>query len=157
MIRKLIFAAACLTSTVALAAPPRSFLDDAIKGDNSEMALGRVIAARGYSAQVRRFGSTLIRDHTHARAQAAAVARSYGMRPPTSMMPEARSEMRLLTRLHGRAFDREVRRYMIDDHRKDIAAFQEQVRTGDRRTAHLARAQLPTLRKHLRIAESIRR
>lgn len=58
--------------------------------------------------------------------------------------------------MRGRAFDMEVRRYMIDDHHKDIAKFQEQARSGDRRTANLARAQLPTLRKHLRIAESIR-
>src|SRR5690348_7490573 len=47
MFRKLIFAAACLTSTAALAAPPRHFLEDAIKGDNSEIALGRLIASRG--------------------------------------------------------------------------------------------------------------
>jgi predicted outer membrane protein len=72
------------------------------------------------------------------------------------MMPEARSEMRKLERLRGGAFDREVRRYMINDHHKDIATFQTQVRSGDRRTAALARAQLPTLEKHLRLAESIR-
>jgi putative membrane protein len=156
MLRKLIFVAACMTSTVAFAAPPRSFLTDAIKGDNSEATLGRLIAARGSTAQVRSFGNTLTRDHTNARAQAAALARSYGLRPPTSMMPEARSEQRRLERLRGRAFDMEVRRYMIDDHRKDIATFERQVRTGDRRTSALARAQLPVLRKHLSIAESIR-
>ena len=71
-------------------------------------------------------------------------------------MAEARSEMRKLERMRGRAFDMEVRRYMINDHEKDIATFQSQVRTGDRRTAALARAQLPTLRKHLHLAESIR-
>ena len=156
MIRKLVFIAACLTSTVALAAPPRAFLDDAIKGDNSEITLGRLISARGSSAQVRDFGNTLVSDHSTARDQAAAVAREIGVRPPTGIMPEARSEQRKLERMHGRAFDMEVRRYMINDHEKDIAKFQEQARSGDRRTASLARAQLPTLRKHLRIAESIR-
>lgn len=156
MIRKFIFIAACLTSTIALAAPPRAFLDDAIKGDNSEIALGRLIAARGYSAQVRSFGHTLYRDHSTARGQAIAVARQIGMRPPRAIMAEARMEQRKLLRMRGRAFDMEVRRYMIRDHREDIAKFQEQARIGDRRTARLARAQLPTLRKHLRIAESIR-
>ena len=156
MVRKLIFVAACLASTAAFAAPPRSFLSDAIKGDNSEATLGGVIAARGYSAQVRSFGATLTRDHSRARVQASAVAHSLGMMPPRSMMPEARSEMHKLQRLHGPAFDREVRRYMIDDHRKDIATFEAQARSGDRRTASLARAQLPVLRKHLRLAESIR-
>lgn len=156
MIRKTLFVAALVVSTSAAAAPPRQFLTDAIKGDNSEVALGRVISARGDSAQVRSFGRILVRDHSTARAQAASVARSYGMRPPTSLMPEASTEMRLLSRLRGRAFDREVRRYMVRDHREDIGKFERQVRTGDRRTSSLARAQLPTLRKHLRIAESIR-
>jgi putative membrane protein len=156
MIRKLIFVAACLSSTAALAAPPAKFLSDAIKGDNSEITLGRLIAARGASAQVRSFGNTLVSDHSTARGQAVAVAREMGVRPPTGIMAEARSEQRKLERLHGRSFDYEVRRYMINDHRKDIAKFQAQARTGDRRTARLAREQLPTLRKHLRIAESLR-
>ena len=156
MFRKFLFLAACLTSTIALAAPPRAFLNDAIKGDNSEIALGRLIAARGYSAQVRSFGRTLYRDHSSARGQAVAVARELGMRPPREMMAEARMEQRKLLHMRGRAFDREVRRYMIDDHRKDIATFKAQARSGERRTASLARMQLPTLRKHLRIAESIR-
>ncbi len=156
MIRNALFVAALVVSTSAAAAPARHFLDDAIRGDNSEATLGRVIAARGYSAQVRSFGRTLTRDHENARAQAASVARSIGMRPPRSMMPVARSEYRRLQHLHGLAFDREVRRYMINDHRKDIATFREQARSSEGPTARLARAQLPTLRKHLRLAESIR-
>ena len=156
MIRKLIFVAACLSSTAALSAPAGMFLRDAIKGDNSEIALGRLIAARGHSAQVRSFGNTLVSDHSMARGQVVALAREMGVRPPTGIMPEARAERRKLERLHGRAFDFEVRRAMIMDHRKDIAKFEAQARTGERRTARLAREQLPVLRKHLRIAESIR-
>jgi len=45
---------------------------------------------------------------------------------------------------------------MIEDHRNDIAKFEAQARSGDPRTAALARRQLPTLRKHLRIAQSLR-
>lgn len=114
-----------------------------------------MISAQGSTAQVRTFGSTLTSDHSAARVQASALARSIGMTPPTQMAPEAREEMRKLQHLHGRAFDREVRRYMINDHQKDIAEFAAQVRSGDRRTADLAKIQLPTLRKHLRMAEAI--
>ncbi|MFL6736753.1 MAG: DUF4142 domain-containing protein [Sphingomonas sp.] len=155
MIRKALLVAALAVSTSATAAPANKFLSDAIKGDNSETTLGRLIASRGSSTSVRSFGRTLERDHSTARVQAAAVARRMGVAVPSSMMPEARSEMRKLERLRGRAFDREVRRYMIHDHRKDISEFDDQARQGDRRTAALARQQLPTLRKHLRIAESL--
>jgi putative membrane protein len=156
MIRKILFASALVISTSSAAAPASKFLSDAIKGDNSEAMLGRLIASRGHDASVRNFGRTLERDHSAARVQAAALARGMGVAVPSAMMPEARSEMRKLERLRGRAFDLEVRRYMIDDHQKDIATFERQVRTGDRHTAALARAQLPALRKHLRLAESIR-
>ena len=156
MFRKLLFTAALLASSAAGAAPASKFLHDAIKGDNSEIRLGGLIAARGSTASVRSFGRTLERDHSTARGQAVAVARLMRVSVPTAMMPEARAEYAKLERMRGRAFDREVRRYMVHDHEKDIANFRDQVRHGDHRTAALAHAQLPTLRKHLRIAESLR-
>jgi putative membrane protein len=156
MLRKLLFTAALLASSAAGAAPAPIFLHEAIQGDNSEIRLGKLVAARGSSAAVRSFGRTLVLDHSTARAQAAAVAQRMGVSVPNSMMPDARSEYAKLERLHGRAFDREVRRHMIRDHQADIAKFETQARTGEHRTAALARTQLPTLRKHLRIAESIR-
>jgi len=158
MFRKLLFASAVLVAAPAFAAvPPAAFLQHAIQGDNSEVRLGRLISRLGASPQVRHFGATLTRDHGLARSQAAIVARRMGVRAPTAMTPEARSEYARLSHMRGRAFDWEVRRYMVNDHRKDIAAFESQARGGEPRTAHLARMQLPTLRKHLRIAESIRR
>jgi putative membrane protein len=157
MFRTLLFATAIVAATPAIAAKPASdFLRDAIKGDNSEVRLGRLIESRGASAQVRSFGRTLVHDHSAGRVQASMLARRMGVRPPTSITPDARAEYAKLSHMRGRAFDLEVRRSMIADHRKDIAEFIAQARGGDPRTAHLARATLPVLRKHLRIAESIR-
>ena len=155
MLRKLLFTAALFASSTAIAAPASKFLHDAIKGDNSEMRLGRLIAQRGNSVAVRRFGNTLVADHGTARAQAVIVAHRMGLAVPSTAMPEAVAEYNKLLRLRGHAFDREVRRYMIRDHEKDIAEFRDQARHGERRTATLAQAQLPTLRKHLRLAESL--
>jgi putative membrane protein len=155
MVRALTFAAALLFSTGVYAASASHFLSDAIMGDNSETRLGQLIASRGHSATVRRFGNTLVHDHSNARVQAASMARQLGVPVPSAMMPEARTELTKLQRLHGQAFDREVRRYMIEDHRKDIAEFTDQSRHGDRRTATLASAQLPILQKHLRLARSL--
>ena len=156
MIRKTLFIGALVVSTAAAAAPARQFLNDAMKGDNSEIHLGGLISQRGASSAVRDFGNTLVTDHTQAKSQVTDLAQQMHVPTTDAMMPEARSEESKLQRLHGANFDREVKRYMINDHRKDIAKFQAQARSGDRRTANLARAQLPTLRKHLRIAESLR-
>ena len=58
--------------TIPLAAQadsPRAFLDKALKGDNSEIMLGRLAADHAGSQAVRDFGNTLVRDHTQARNQ----------------------------------------------------------------------------------------
>lgn len=140
------------TPSLASAKPAAGFLRTAIMGDRSEIALGALAARRGYSPATREFGRTLRADHLHARSQAIALARRDHVAVPNSMMPEARTESARLHRLHGRAFDREFARYMINDHRKDIRDFEEQARTGREGTAALARRTLPTLRKHLRMA-----
>jgi putative membrane protein len=140
----------------ALAAPAGKFLHDAIQGDNGEIGNGSLAQARGHSAGVRQFGATLLADHSQAKAQAIAAARRERVGVPSGMMPEARSLHRRLLGLHGREFDRVFVAAMIDDHRKDIAKFEAQARSGDAVTRRLAQEQLPVLRKHLRIAESLR-
>lgn len=157
MLRTILFTAAVLAAAPAIAAPPAHFLKDAIQGDYSESTLGRLIQARGASAEVRNFGAMLTRDHTKGLGQAEAVARREHLSIRPAMAPEARAELYRLRRLSGVSFDREVRRYMIHDHQKDIAEFRDQARTGDRATAALATATLPVLEKHLATAESIRR
>ena len=71
------------------------------------------------------------------------------------MAPEARDEAAKLARLSGRAFDAEFARYMIEDHRKDIADFETEARGGGPVTRALATGTLPTLHKHLEIAERL--
>lgn len=156
MIRKLLIAAAFVVPTTAIAAPPAVFLRAAIHGNYSEVTLGRIIQNRGASPQVRQFGAMLIRDHSNGLAQAQRIAGRLGLRIPAALTPEARNEQRLLRHLNGSAFDREVRRYMINDHRKDIAEFRAQARSGDRATAGYAAATVPVMRRHLLMAQSIR-
>jgi putative membrane protein len=156
MLRKLIFVAALLLPTAVAAKPTREFMKDAVQGDYSEATLGRLIASRGATGQVRSFGAMLARDHSNGLAQAQRLSARLGLRIPVRMMPDAREELFRLRHLHGRAFDLEVRRYMINDHRKDIADFRAQVRSGDRATAGFAAATIPVLRRHLDTALSIR-
>lgn len=156
MLRKLIFVAALLLPTVVAAKPTREFMKDAVQGNYSEATLGRLIQSRGASPQVRSFGAMLVRDHSNGLAQAQRLSARLGLRIPLQMMPEARVELFRLRHLGGRAFDLEVRRYMISDHRKDIAEFRAQVRSGDRATAGFAAATVPVLRRHLDTARLIR-
>ena len=156
MARKILFATALLWASAAAASPPAVFLREAIQGNFSEVTLGRIIQNRGASPQVRQFGSMLVRDHSNGLAQAQRIAARLHLRIAATLTPEARSEQRVLRSLSGRAFDREVRRYMIKDHRNDIAAFRAQARTGDRATSGYAAATVPVMQHHLAMAQAIR-
>lgn len=156
MLRSFLLASALLAPAAAFAAPPAQFLREAIQGNYSEVTLGRLIEKQGYSEQARRFGWLLVRDHSRGLSQAQAIAARLNLRIPATLTPEARRELSLLRRLNGRRFDREVRRYMIADHRKDIADFKAQVRSGDRATAGYAAATVPVMEHHLAVAQSIR-
>ena len=107
---------------------------------------------------MRDFGRTLEQDHAAARQQALATARRMRIAvAPNAMSPEAAQTRRRLMRLHGPAFDREFARAMISDHRKDIAKFEAQARSGDPATRKLARETLPHLRHHLQMAMDLQR
>lgn len=155
MFRTLLFATALLTSSTLVAALPSHFMKDAIQGDYSEATLGKTIQQRGSSTEVRQFGSTLVKDHSAGLSQAQKVASRLHLHIRPSMMPAARNELAKLKRMRGKAFDREVKRYMVQDHEHDLAEFKEQAKDGDRTTAAFAAATIPVLQKHLTIARSI--
>lgn len=141
----------------AWAAPAPRFLQDAVSGDNGEVALGRLAQQRSRSPAVRSFGRTLEQDHGAHRGEAIALARRLRITvAPNAMAPEAAQTRRRLMRLSGPVFDREFARAMVQDHRKDIAAFEAQARSGDRATAGFARDTLPHLHHHLDMAQALR-
>jgi putative membrane protein len=144
-------------SVTVWAGPPdrKDFLSDAIKGDNSEIRLGQLAARHGGSSGVREYGRTLVTDHTKAKAQASDVARQIGVEPPSGAMLKADVEYAKLRVLSGKSFDREFVGYMVDDHKKDIRDFSEMAKSHNGAVGDLAEKQLPTLRKHLRMAESL--
>ncbi len=150
--------AACAgLSANALAASNQTFLKKAMMGDNSEMRLGQIAAKNGASQKVRDFGQMLNTDHAKAKADVLPVAKAHGVAATDDMTPEAKAEAAKLTPMSGAGFDREFASYMVKDHKKDIADFEQESRTGDRSTSALARKTLPTLRKHLAVAEKLPR
>jgi putative membrane protein len=165
MITKALFGAACAAmimaasgvSSTAYADTPKQFLAKAIQGDNSEMMLGRVAQRKGSSPSVKEFGKTLFDDHSNAKAQASQVAEQLGMKIPEKPMAVALEERERLSRLSGEQFDREFVRYMVADHRHDIADFRKEAAAHQGMASKLAREQLPTLKKHLDMAVALNR
>ncbi len=164
MISESLFGAACAAMIMAAssaapadAATARQFLENAIRGDDSEMMLGRIGERKADSPSVREFARTLYEDHSKAKAQVSTVAERLGKQIPEKLLPEALEERSRLSALSGEEFDREFVRYMVKDHRHDIAEFRKEIAKGDGAASRLAREQLPTLQKHLDMAVAINR
>lgn len=148
-------AMACLFANPAFAKTDKSFLRDAIQGDNSEIALGKLAAQKGMSEGVKTFGTTLATDHAMAKDEAATVATSMKVPVTDKMMPQARAEIRKLDKLKGKAFDKEFVSYMVKDHEKDIKEFKAKAAEGKTDVPMLAAKTLPGLEKHLKTAQSL--
>ena len=151
----LLMIAALGIATAAAASPRSDFLDDAIKGDNSEIKLGALAMDKGGSAGIKAYGKMLNGDHTAHKAKLAAIARPLNVSVPDGMTAAADAEYLKLKILSGASFDKEFARYMAKDHQDDIDAYRKEVARNDTATVKLAKATLPTLQKHLAEAQRL--
>lgn len=152
-------AAAILATPLALAANTKAdaFMRKAIAGNLAEIKVGQLAQQKGATAGVRQFGAVLEQDHSAANSQAMSAASSMGVTPPAEPSAKERAEYRHLAALSGSRFDEAFVKAMVKDHKKDIAAFRKEARAGSGPAASYAQNSLPTLRKHLQLAESLER
>lgn len=140
----------------AFAASDAPFLAEAMKGDNSEVALGALAQKRGATAQTRQFGTMLVHDHGAHRLKLARLDRAMGLRPTTDLSDEGAQAKTMLLGLHGAAFDAAFKHHMIEDHRQDIAKYETEAHAaGSAQVRQMAQDTLPTLHKHLDAANAL--
>jgi len=149
------------TSTPARGVPARhddrAFVLEAGPGGLAEVELGRLAAQKGQSADVKRFGQRMVSDHSKANAELKKLAASKGITLPAEMNAEQKAERDKLAKLSGPEFDREYMSLMVEDHNKDVAAFQEEAKDGsDPDIKSFAAKILPTLQEHQRMSKEIK-
>ena len=154
-----IAAAAALASsaTTASAADEGSqkFIKEAIEGNLAEIAVGKLAQEKGRSEGVRSFGAQLVANHTAANEKAAKIANSIGVTPPTASNKKQQAVYDKLSKLSGEKFDRRFAKAMVKDHKKDIREFEKEAKKKNDPAADFANETVPTLRKHLEMAESL--
>jgi putative membrane protein len=132
----------------------RAFVNEVIQGDLAEIQMGKLAQEKGASEKVKQFGRRLASDHGANLEKARPLAASMGMRLPTTPNAKQKAMYYKLSSLSGPDFDRRFARKMVQDHEKDIRAFQrESSRSGP--VANFAKRTLPTLQEHLKIARSL--
>ncbi|HWM45588.1 MAG TPA: DUF4142 domain-containing protein [Xanthobacteraceae bacterium] len=152
-------AAALLAAMPALAQSKASqqFIKTAIEGNLSEMRMGKLAQQKGASEETRAYGRELEQNHTAANAKAVALAQQLGVKPPTEPSKAQRAAYNRISKFSGTKFDREFAKYMVKDHKEDIADFQKEAKRKDDRLMGYVNDTLPVLRKHLADAQTLER
>lgn len=133
----------------------QTFMTKAIQGDMAEVQMGQLAQQKGGNQDVKSFGQMLVNDHQANEQKADKVASQIGVTPPASPSAKQQAAYQRLSKLSGAVFDRAFARAMVTDHKKNIAQFRREARGGHNAVAQYAAQTLPTLRKHLRVAEQI--
>lgn len=149
--------AALLLPGAAFAQSGNDFLMDAARGDNAEIMTGKLAQTKSGHKGVRSFAATLVADHTKAKKEIAVLAKSMSVNMPADVKPDAQQAYDKLADMSGPEFDREFVNHMLDDHKKDVAAFQKEADAHDGKVSELAAKQLPVLKKHLAMAEDVQK
>jgi putative membrane protein len=153
----LVFACATTAAQAQSKVPNRAdqtFMKNAIQGDMAEIEIGQLAQKNGQSEKVKQFGKTLEQDHSANLAKAKTLAESMNLSLPTQPSAKEKATYDKLSKLKGAAFDKQFAKDMVADHKKDISEFQREAKkSGD--AADFAKQTLPTLHKHLSLAQSL--
>jgi putative membrane protein len=135
----------------------RKFLMDAAQGGMMEVEAARLAMDHAVSADVKTFAQTLLRDHQAANEKLQRIAADKGVTLPKELDAKHKEELRKLSDAKGESFDRMfMQRMGLHDHKKDISEFEKQAKQGkDAQLKSFAEQTLPTLQKHLSMAEKI--
>src|SRR5256714_1245551 len=134
-------------ATTALSEKDKSFMKEAAKGGMMEVDMGKMVQQKGKSADVKKFGSTMVADHTKANNELMAIAKKKGV--------DLSKEKGKMMKLNDPTFDKEYINAMVKDHEEDLAAFQAEAKNGsDADVKAFASKTSAVIKKHLDMAKA---
>ena len=149
--------AAGSTAKDALNQEDKTFVKEAAIGGMAEVQLSK-IAQKSANADVKSFADRMVSDHTAANEQLAAVAKGLGVDMPSKLDSEHERARDKLQTLHGKAFDDQYMRDMVEDHNKAVRLFQQEAKAGrNSELKQFAQKVLPTLEEHQKMAVELSR
>jgi putative membrane protein len=141
---------------IAQGATDQEFVTKAAEGGLAEVDLGRIAVEHGAAAEVRTFGQRMVDDHSKANKELKDVASKAGADVPAEPSASQKAMAAQLQKKSGADFDKAYAKAMVKDHKEDIALFEKEATSGKNTDLKaLAKETLPTLKSHLKMAESL--
>jgi putative membrane protein len=134
------------------------FAKKAAQGGVLEVKLGQLAQQKAESEAVREFGKRMENDHSKAGDNLKQVASLEQLPLPTDLDKMGQMEYDKLSKLSGADFDLAYTKMMVQDHQKDVAEFQKEVRSGqDEGIRNFAAQTLPAIQEHLQLIQKIQK
>lgn len=132
----------------ALSDKDKDFIKAAAKGGMMEVEMGKMAQKQSKNADVKKFGTLMVTDHTKANNQLKALAKKKGV--------TLDAEAPKMDKMDDATFDKDYMASMVKDHEKDVAEFEAEAKDGsDADVKAWATKTLPTLKKHLEKAKEV--
>ena len=134
----------------------RRFVQEAGAGGAAEVALGKLATQKASRDEVKQLGQQMVEDHSKSGDELKQVAGAKGMTAPDAPTPAQQKAAEQITQRSGAAFDKSFLNQMALDHKKTIALFRRESRSGsDPDLKAFATKMLPTLEEHLKMVHSL--
>jgi len=133
-----------------------AFLQRAAQASLLELRSGELAREKAGSAEVQAYADAMIEAHAATGQALGALAQQRGVQMPDALDRQSESLMRRLNELEGAEFEHEYARQMRQAQQQTIQLYEDAAQTAqDPQVRSFARAQLPVLRKHLKMSESL--
>ena len=128
-----------------------------VLGGMAEVHLSK-LAQKSENPDVKSFADRMVLEHTGTNEQLTAIATGLGMDMPKTLDSEHEKMREKLAAIHGKAFDEQYMRAMVEDHNKAVRLFQQEERTGHNADLkQFAQKTLSTLEEHQKMALDVSR
>lgn len=129
------------------------FMLTAASGGMMEVTLGKMAQEKGSNADVKAFGQKMVEDHGKANTELKAVAATKNVTLPVELLAEHQKHVDEMSKMSGADFDKHYMSMMVEDHQKDVAAFEKATQYQDPDVKAFATKTLPVLKMHLDMAQ----
>jgi putative membrane protein len=148
-------AAETKSSTAKLSSDDTNFIKEAFQGGLMEVQLGNLAQEKAADSKVKEFGKRLEQDHAKANDELKQIASAKGVQLSNDLDSKHKSKVDKLAKVSGADFDKRFMDAMVSDHKEDIKKFERvSEKAKDADLKKFASQTLPTLKEHLKLAES---
>lgn len=147
------------TSRTVSSALDTSYIREAVRGNFTEVALGRLAESRASDSAVKDFGKKMVSDHDAMNQQWGQLAASYKLRimnPGPDMGEAGKDAVDRLGKLKGSEFDQAYMNEMIQEHQQALDLLQRARNSAqDRQIRRVAETSATTVSEHLTLAQQV--